>query len=199
MPRVKGGTVTRNRRKKTLKLARGYFGSKHRLYRTAKQQVMKSHQYAYRDRRQKKREFRKLWISRINAASRMHDMSYNQFMFGLKCAGIDINRKMLSEIAIHDAEAFAQLVTAAKAGAEKGNKPFSFGAKPQSPDAITVTSNGAAPAKKAATTTVKTEEVATDSVDLAKLTVAELKDLAKEKEIAIPAGSKKADIVALLS
>lgn len=113
MPRVKGGTVTRARRKKTIKLAKGYFGSKHTLYKVAKQQVMKSGQYAFRDRRQRKRDFRKLWITRINAA-RQHEMSYSRLMNGLKKAGIDINRKMLSEIAISDEKAFAQLVTKAK-------------------------------------------------------------------------------------
>lgn len=84
MPRVKGGTVTRARRKKTIKLAKGYFGSKHTLYKVAKQQVMKSGQYAFRDRRQRKRDFRKLWITRINAAARQHDMSYSRLMNGLK-------------------------------------------------------------------------------------------------------------------
>ncbi|MDR5602804.1 50S ribosomal protein L20 [Staphylococcus coagulans] len=114
MPRVKGGTVTRARRKKTIKLAKGYFGAKSTLYKVAKQQVMKSGQYAFRDRRQRKRDFRKLWITRINAAARQHDMSYSRLMNGLKQAGIDINRKMLSEIAISDEKAFAELVNQAK-------------------------------------------------------------------------------------
>ena len=114
MPRVKGGTVTRARRKKVLKLSKGYFGSKHTLYKVAKQQVMKSGNYAYRDRRQKKREFRKLWIARINAAARQNDISYSHLMNGLKLAGIEVNRKMLSEIAISDEKAFAELATKAK-------------------------------------------------------------------------------------
>lgn len=114
MPRVKGGTVTRQRRKKVLKLAKGYYGSKHTLFKTAKQQVMKSHMYAYRDRRQKKRNFRKLWIARINAAARMHDLSYSKLMHGLKLAGVNINRKMLSEIAIHDEKGFENIVNTAK-------------------------------------------------------------------------------------
>ncbi|AVQ32953.1 MULTISPECIES: 50S ribosomal protein L20 [Staphylococcus] len=114
MPRVKGGTVTRARRKKTIKLAKGYFGAKSTLYKVAKQQVMKSGQYSFRDRRQRKRDFRKLWITRINAAARQHDMSYSRLMNGLKLAGIDINRKMLSEIAIADEKAFAELVNKAK-------------------------------------------------------------------------------------
>jgi large subunit ribosomal protein L20 len=114
MARVKGGTVTRRRRKRVLKLARGYFGSKHRLFRTAKQQVMKSLMYAYRDRRQRKRDFRRLWITRINAAARINGMSYNKLMHGLKVAGVDINRKMLAELAIFDEQAFSELVQVAK-------------------------------------------------------------------------------------
>ena len=114
MPRVKGGTVTRKRRKKVLKLAKGYFGSKHTLYKVANQQVMKSLQYAYRDRRQKKRDFRKLWITRINAAARINGLSYSRLMHGLKLAGIEVNRKMLAELAISDAQGFAQLADAAK-------------------------------------------------------------------------------------
>ncbi|MFD1039591.1 50S ribosomal protein L20 [Virgibacillus byunsanensis] len=114
MPRVKGGTVTRRRRKRVLKLAKGYYGSKRTLFKTAKQQVMKSGQYAYRDRKQKKREFRKLWISRINAAARTNDISYSKLMHGLKVAGIEVNRKMLSDLAIHDEQGFSQLADKAK-------------------------------------------------------------------------------------
>lgn len=115
MPRVKGGTVTRARRKKVLKLSKGYFGSKHTLYKVAKQQVMKSGNYAYRDRRQKKRDFRKLWITRISAAARLNDISYSKLMHGLKLANVDINRKMLADLAINDEAAFTQLVDQAKA------------------------------------------------------------------------------------
>ncbi|KAA0965184.1 50S ribosomal protein L20 [Sporosarcina sp. ANT_H38] len=114
MPRVKGGTVSRKRRNRVLKLAKGYFGSKHRLYKVANQQVMKSFNYAYRDRRQKKREFRKLWITRINAAARINGLSYSTLMHGLKVAGIDVNRKMLADLAVTDAQAFTQLANAAK-------------------------------------------------------------------------------------
>ncbi|MCQ6278329.1 50S ribosomal protein L20 [Bacillus sp. EB600] len=114
MPRVKGGTVTRKRRKKVLKLAKGYYGSKHTLYKVANQQVMKSLLYAFRDRRQKKRDFRKLWITRINAAARINGLSYSRLMHGLKLAGIEVNRKMLADLAINDANAFAELATAAK-------------------------------------------------------------------------------------
>ena len=112
--RVKGGTTTHLRRKKVLKQAKGYFGSKHALYKTAHEQVMRSHMYAYIDRRNIKRDFRKLWIKRINAACRINDISYSKFMHGLKVAHIDLNRKMLSEIAIHDEKGFAQLVEIAK-------------------------------------------------------------------------------------
>lgn len=115
MPRVKGGVVTRRRRKRVLKLAKGYYGGKHALFKTAKQQVMKSGNYAYRDRKNRKREFRKLWITRINAAARLNDISYSKLMNGLRVAGIDINRKMLADLAVNDEKAFTQLVDQAKA------------------------------------------------------------------------------------
>ena len=118
MARVKGGTIHRARRAKVLKEAKGYFGSKHRLYRTAKEQVMHSGKYAYRDRRQKKRDFRKLWITRINAACRLNEISYSKFISGLNKAEISINRKMLAEIAINDSKAFAELVKTAKKALE---------------------------------------------------------------------------------
>ena len=115
MARVKGGTVSRARRKRVLKLAKGYFGSKHTLYKTAHEQVMHSFKYAYNDRRKLKGNMRKLWIARINAAARMNDLSYSRLMHGLKLANIEINRKMLSEIAIHDETAFTKLCDEAKA------------------------------------------------------------------------------------
>ena len=110
MARVKGGTVSKTRRRKVLKQAKGYFGSKHRLYKTAQEQVFHSGAYAYRDRRQKKRDFRKLWITRINAACRENDISYSKFMNGLSIAGVEINRKMLSELAIDNPASFSDLV-----------------------------------------------------------------------------------------
>ncbi len=110
MARVKGAMHTRKRRKKILKLAKGYRGAKSKLFRTANQAVMKSLTYAYRDRKQKKRNFRQLWIARINAAARANGISYSRFMNGLKKNGIEINRKMLSEIAISDPAAFTKLV-----------------------------------------------------------------------------------------
>lgn len=114
MARVKGGVVSRKRRKRILKLAKGYYGAKHILFRTAKEQVMNSYYYAYRDRRQKKRDFRRLWITRINAAARMNGISYSVLMNGLKKAGVEVNRKMLADLAVHDAAAFTALVEQAK-------------------------------------------------------------------------------------
>ena len=114
MARVTGSVASRNRRKKVLKLAKGYFGSKHLLYRTANEQVMRSLRYAYRDRNQLKREMRKLWIARINAAARMNGLSYSKLMHGLTLANITINRKMLSEIAIHDPKGFKTIVEKAQ-------------------------------------------------------------------------------------
>ena len=114
MARIKGATMTRKRRNKVLKLAKGYYGSKHSLFKTAKQAVMKSGQYAYIGRKQKKRDFRRLWIARISAAAKLNGMNYSTFMHGLKVAGIQINRKMLSEMAINDAVAFTALCDIAK-------------------------------------------------------------------------------------
>ena len=114
MARVKGAINTRKRHKKILKLAKGYRGAKSKLFRTANQAVMKSLSYAYRDRKQKKRNFRQLWIARINAAARMNGISYSRFMNGLKNNGIEINRKMLAEIAVSDPQAFTKLVEKVK-------------------------------------------------------------------------------------
>lgn len=110
MPRVKRGVTAHARHKKILKLAKGYYGARSRVYRVAKQAVIKAGQYAYRDRRQRKRQFRALWIARINAAVREHGMSYSRFMDALKKASIDLDRKVLADIAVYDKEAFAALV-----------------------------------------------------------------------------------------
>ena len=172
MARVKNGATTKARHKKVLKQAKGYFGSKHRLYKTAKEQLMHSGQYAFRDRKQKKREFRKLWITRINAACRLNDISYSKFINGLTKNGIEINRKMLSEIAINDPKAFTELVNIAKGE------------------------------KKATTKTTKKEETKVEAKseekDYSKMTVAELKEIAKEKSINVT-GLKKAEIIELLN
>ena len=122
MTRVKGGTVARARRKKVLKEAKGYFGSKHRLYKTAHEQVMHSGVYAFRDRKQNKRNFRKLWITRINAGCRENEISYSRFIDGLNKAGVTVNRKMLSELAIDNPKAFADLVVIAKDAVELKKK-----------------------------------------------------------------------------
>ena len=115
MARIKGAMMTRKRRKKVLKLAKGYFGAKSKHFKMAKEAVMKSGNYAYIGRKQKKRDFRRLWITRISAACKLNGVNYSTFMNGLKKAGIDLNRKMLSEIAINDAAAFTALVQKAKA------------------------------------------------------------------------------------
>ncbi len=168
MARVKGGNVSKNRRRKVLKEAKGYFGSKHRLYKTAQEQLFHSGAYAYRDRKQNKRNFRKLWITRINAACRENDISYSKFINGLTKVGIEINRKMLSEMAIDDAKSFAALVETAKKA---------------------LNGEVVAPKKVEAKVEVKEvkkeekKEVVKETEDLSKKTLAELKALAKDKGI----------------
>ena len=160
MTRVKGGTIARARRKKVLKEAKGYFGSKHRLYKTAHEQVMHSGQYAYRDRRQNKRNFRKLWIARINAACREFEISYSKFINGLNIAGITVNRKMLSELAIDNKEAFGDLVAIAKdalAGKAYTPKEVKLSAK-KDEEVVTDAKVEKKPAAKKTTTTKTTAE-----------------------------------------
>ena len=155
MTRVKGGTVARARRKKVLKEAKGYFGSKHRLYKTAHEQVMHSGQYAFRDRRQNKRNFRKLWITRINAACRENEISYSKFINGLNKAGVTINRKMLAELAIDNKEAFSDLVAIAKDSLEgKTYTPKTVKTKEVKEEAKTT-------AKKSSTTKSSTSKTST--------------------------------------
>ena len=114
MARVKRGVTARARHKKVLGKAKGYYGARSKVYRVAKQAVIKAGQYAYRDRRQRKREFRALWITRINAAARLHELSYSRLIAGLSRAGVEINRKVLADLAVHDAEAFARIAEVAK-------------------------------------------------------------------------------------
>jgi large subunit ribosomal protein L20 len=114
MPRVKRGVTARRRHKKVLSQAKGYYGARSRIYRVAKQAVIKAGQYAYRDRRQRKRQFRALWIARINAGARLNEMSYSRFINGLKKANIEIDRKVLADLAVHEKDAFTALVTRAK-------------------------------------------------------------------------------------
>ena len=191
MARVKNGAVTKARHKKVLKAAKGYFGSKHRLYKSAKEQLMHSGQYAFRDRKQKKRDFRKLWITRINAACRMNEISYSRFIEGLNKAGVDVNRKMLSEIAINDPKAFSDLVKVAKDGKAGKIKR----AEEVSGKEVTI---GAAKETKAAAKKEIKKEVKEENVDYSKMTVAELKEIAAKKKINV-AGMKKAEIVEALS
>ena len=176
MARVKGGNVSKNRRRKVLKQAKGYFGSKHRLYKTAQEQVFHSGTYAYRDRKQNKRNFRKLWITRINAACRLNNISYSKFINGLTKAGITINRKMLSEIAINDAASFTELVNVA-------NKAING-------EVVKVE------VKEEKKETKKTVENNTE--DLNSKTLAELKTLAKEKGIKGYSTMKKEELLSNL-
>ena len=172
MTRVKGGTVARARRKKVLDEAKGYFGSKHRLFKTAQEQLFHSGVYAFRDRRQNKRNFRKLWITRINAACRLNNISYSRFINGLSKAEIDINRKMLSEIAIDSPSAFADLVKIAN-------------------DALNETTSDS---KKSVTKVSSLENM----VDLSGMTVAELKEMAKAQHIEGYTTMKKAELIETL-
>ena len=179
MARVKNGATTKARHKKVLKQAKGYFGSKHRLYKSAKEQLMHSGQYAFRDRKGKKREFRKLWITRINAACRENGISYSRFIEGLNKAGVEVNRKMLSDIAINDSKAFTELVSIAKKGKEGKIKASE----------VKTTSE--------VKTAEKKETKKEEKTDYSKMTVAELKEVAKSKNIATT-GMKKADIIEAL-
>ncbi len=198
MARVKNGAVTKARHKKVLKQAKGYFGSKHRLYKSAKEQLMHSGQYAYRDRKQKKREFRKLWITRINAACRENGISYSRFIEGLNKAGVEVNRKMLSEIAINDPKAFTELVEVAKKGKEGKIKVNEVKATNEVTVKSSSTKEEVKETKKKTTTKKETKkEEKTEVKEYSKMTVAELKEIAKEKGIATT-GMKKADIIEAL-
>ncbi len=206
MARVKNGAVTKARHKKVLKEAKGYFGSKHRLYKSAKEQLMHSGQYAFRDRKQKKREFRKLWITRINAACRQNDISYSRFIEGLTKAGVEVNRKMLSEIAIQDPKMFSEFVKVAKEG--KAGKIV----KATEVIGREVTISGSKDEKQVKKSAKKKEEVVEAEVkeetvvkadsdnkkDYSKMTVAELKEIAASKKITVT-GMKKAEIIAALT
>ncbi len=175
MARVKGGNVSKNRRRKVLKQAKGYFGSKHRLYKTAQEQVFHSGAYAYRDRKQNKRNFRKLWITRINAACRLNNISYSKFINGLEKAGIEINRKMLSEIAINDPASFTKLVETANKGLNGEVKKVET--------------------KKEEIKEVKKEVSKEKKEDLSTKTLTELKAIAKEKGVKGYSTMKKEELL----
>jgi len=214
MARVKNGAVTKARHKKVLKAAKGYFGSKHRLYKSAKEQLMHSGQYAFRDRKQKKRDFRKLWITRINAACRLNEISYSRFIEGLNKAGVEVNRKMLSEIAINDPKTFSELVKVAKDGKngkikkseEVKIEEVTIGGKAAKKE-VKATEKKETTKKETAKKEVAKKEVAKKEVkketkkadvDYSKMTVAELKEVAAKKKINVT-GMKKAEIVEALS
>ena len=186
MARVKGGTIHRARRAKVLDEAKGYFGSKHRLYKTAKEQVMHSGKYAYRDRRQNKRDFRKLWITRINAACRENEISYSRFIDGLNKAGVVVNRKMLSEIAIDNPASFAELVDMAKKA---------LNGKLEAPKAETKAAKATKEVKAVKEEKEVKETAKKAAVDLSTKTVGELRELAKEKEIKGYSTMKKAELI----
>ncbi len=193
MARVKNGAVTKARHKKILKQARGYFGSKHRLYKSAKEQLMHSGQYAFRDRKQKKREFRKLWITRINAACRQNDISYSRFIEGLTKAGVEVNRKMLSEIAINDPKMFSEFVKIARDGkAGKVTRQAEVVA-----NEVTVTTGTKSEAKEVKK--VEKKETKKETVDYSKMTVAELKEACKKANVEGYSTMKKAELVAALT
>lgn len=204
MTRVKNGVTTKARHKKVLKAARGYFGSKHRLYKTAKEQLMHSGQYAFRDRKQKKRDFRKLWITRINAACRENEISYSRFIEGLTKAGVDINRKMLSEIAINDPKAFSELVKTAKEGLEGKAKREDKTVKNE----IVKGTKKEVKEEKVEKKEVKKEEKKEpvkktapkkeEKKDLSTLSVAELKEMATKKGVEGASKMKKAELLEAL-
>ena len=171
MTRVKGGTVSKNRRRKVLKRAKGYFGSKHRLYKTAQEQLFHSGAYSFNDRNKRANDFRKLWITRINAACRANDIVYSKFINGLKKANIDINRKMLSELAIFAPEEFTKLVKLSKDALE--GKTTTVAEKVEK----------------------KVEKAVEAAKDYAKLTVAELKAECEKAGIEITSAMKKADLI----
>ena len=193
MARVKNGVTTKARHKKVLKQAKGYFGSKHRLYKSAKEQLMHSGQYAYRDRKQKKRDFRKLWIARINAACRENGISYSRFIEGLTKAGVEVNRKMLSEIAINDEKAFRDLVEIAK----KGKEGKITKSETKIEKEVTIKGNTKEEKVEAPKKEEKKETKKEDAKDYSKMSVAELKEIAKEKNISVT-GLKKAEIIEAL-
>ena len=213
MPRVKGGITSRKRHKKILKLAKGYFGSKRTLYRTAHEQVMRSLAYAYRDRKQRKREFRKLWITRINAAAKLNNMKYSTLIHGLSLANVQVNRKMLSDIAIFQPEDFTAYCELAKQ-ALAGNlpkvtpAPKKVAVKQLPPKKVVAKKEVVVEAKKETPAPKKVEvkkeapvaaKAVVETPDYSKMLVKDLKALAAEKKIEGASSMLKAELVAALS
>ena len=180
MPRAKSGKVTRNRRKKILKLSKGYFGSKHRLYRTANQQVMRALDNAYHDRKRRKRDFRKLWITRINAAAKLNGTKYSVLIHGLTLAGVEVNRKVLADIAVFAPEDFKGYVDVALAAIENKGKETNTNVLPTAKNEVH-----------------NVEETSNEELDLSKMLVKDLKELATSKGINTE-GMLKADLIAAL-
>lgn len=203
MARARNTVQTKRRRKKILKMAKGYFGSKRTLYRTANEQVMRSLNYSYVSRKLRKRDFRKLWIQRINAACKMHDYKYSQLIFGLSLANVTINRKMLADMAAFDQEGFKQLIEISKEAISKAPKTT----KAPLQERITLDGITETPKKVVEKAVVKEEPKkvvekkavkVVEKVDYNKLTVAELKDLAKGRDLTGYSALKKAELVELL-
>lgn len=185
--RVKGGTVTRARRKKMIKLAKGYRGQRHINYKVAKQQVWKGWVYAFRDRKQNKRNFRKLWITRINAAARMNGLSYSRFMNGLNLMGSKLNRKMLADLAISDAAAFSALADAAKKALADNNQEFRVVTPATNEKEVKINIKAA-----------KEADNANSAKPSDKNTVAEIKAYLDAKGVDYNSSAKKADLLELV-
>lgn len=193
MAKAKSSVASRRRRKKVLKQAKGYFGSKRTLFRTANEQVMRSLRYSYIGRKQTKRNFRKLWIQRINAACRLNDTKYSQFIYGLNLADVSINRKMLADMAVNDQEGFKALVDVSNDAIKTypNGKKDKLNGKAAIPTKENVKIKKEEPTKE---TVTKKEE----SVNLESLTVAELKEIAKANDLTGYSALKKADLIAAL-
>ncbi|MFA5693341.1 MAG: 50S ribosomal protein L20 [Acholeplasmataceae bacterium] len=206
MARIKYSVQSRRRRKKTLKLAKGYFGSKRTLYRTANEQVMRSLSYSYRDRKQRKRNFRKLWITRINAASTLNGLKYSRFIYGLTLANVQVNRKMLADLAVNEPDAFKTYVDLAKDAIENPNNYTKNHEEVLVPESKAL-ANGKSikepkPVKKETKKVDKPKveekaktEVKEESKDLSKLLVADLREIAKDLKIENYSSLRKAELI----
>ena len=202
MARVKKGVNAHKKHKKILKLAKGYYGAKSKLYRPANEAVMRALRSAYSGRKQKKRDYRKLWITRINAACRQNDISYSRFIEGLTKAGVGVNRKMLSEIAINDPKAFSELVEVSKKGREGKMTPATANSDVEvvvsdTKAKKTANKENSETKEQAKKETTKKSTAKKEKIDYSKMTVAELKEVAAKKKISVT-GMKKAEIIEAL-